>query len=604
MKTKCVSAVLALAAVLLKTSLLIADERPIYLKDDTKLQAKIDLKIACEPLSFFADTLTKSAGIPIRVRRDIADQNVAAFAHDIHAYEAMNRVAQIFGYDWQITGDPAGKHSYTLSQSLRRKRQADELRQADAEKTERSFRDAIEEGIGLVDADPDTRNKALKKNPVQLARYLGFQNTLRDLGCFAREQRDGIWERMASSPLGEVRIPFTELPASLQQRLRDRVDQNHATSPQYPSSEGIEKQYLVISRSGSHLMGMPLDPNLGFFGMPKYGGIAGLGFVGDDARPTDEDLEFLDKCGVNTGSYNPPSPEFADAQSKSKRVPIKFEDSGKPDDKKANADSTAIPVVHSFEQILEAASRMFGISVFADAYLCRDRNAWSARTTFPDNPDEAIAEIGREFGYDVAGSSHTDLRCKTWYLEEARDVPKRLLLRWAALKKKQGHLEFKDYVDMTRELSNTQLQGLISARLDGEHLLMEEAANVGDNADRLRLCSMLTTVQMNAAYGTGLPYGAMSAQQQQLCAYLLCNAKHSITVEELSRCLFIVRQETSTHQGSGKDQDKAETVEQRTVTFSYVLGPQEERRFGMWIDRGHVIEGTLSHGAADSIVSK
>lgn len=282
-----------LAAILVAGPL--AAEGPVALKDDPRLQTKVTLALGCEPVSTLAETLKKATGVNITVRKDIADLNVTAYTTDTPAWVAMSRVALILGCNWEVKGDAPGKYGYTLFRPLKKEQEADALRQTYWNDQDRKFRDTIEDAIKMVDADAKTLREEARKNPEQVVRNLMFKDTLQDLACFTKAQRDNIWAQIQTSPLAETRIPFHELPPSLQERFRKRVDERHQNRPDgNPGSEGIEKRELIISRGGGYgsprISALPLQSRLAFFGLSGIGGTAGLGVASRTAScPTARD---------------------------------------------------------------------------------------------------------------------------------------------------------------------------------------------------------------------------------------------------------------------------------------------------------------------------
>ena len=204
--------------------------------------------------------------------------------------------------------------------------------------------------------------------------------------------------------------------------------------------------------------------------------------------------------------------------------------------------------------------------------------------------DEALDEIGREFQYEPASSGKTaGLRCKTWYIDEASEVPKRLVLRWAEAKKKQGRLELKDYVDIARELTNVQINGLQYARIEGDIPLLWEVLReimcMGSHVDRLRLCSMLTADQMKKASEGGLSYGDMDSAQQQAFAALLRDAKSDLPDEKLDDCAFGVRNETKAREDRNDETGEPVKWSEDVIVFTYTFAPGDEKSFEMYLQR-------------------
>ena len=557
MRTACALAVTV--TLIVSAGVAIADDRPpLSLSDDSRLQTKLDLKLVCEPLSVFADTLQKATGVKIRVRRDIADQNVTAFAKDITAAEAMASVSRVFGYKWECQDDIPEKRTYLLTRPQKKKIQAEETRKAEWRKADQQFKDGIENGIKMVDADASGWQKAFDKNPEQTTLNYMFRSAFQQLACFTKAQRDDIWDRIAADPNGEVRIPFAQFPPSLQKSWRDSA----AESPERAGD--IESETLIISRWGYRL---PIRV--------RVGGDAGLGVASPNYAISGFQLDDLREAGVDTSSYKPPSPEFTDPEFKSKRVEIKC----------ARTRKGSFAGSHSFADVLEAQSRMFNVNVFAPDYLCRRQNNNSWRTTFPSDPQEALDEISREFDYEaVLKGSTIGLRCKTWYDAEPYEVPKRLFVRWAEAKKKQGRLELKDYMDIAAKLDNMQIQGLRGATMDGDMPLMFEAIRMTRNADNLRLCSTFNPTQLKRAMGDGLSFTAMSLSQQQRFADLLRIAKPDLPADALANCVFSVSEETTVKDAKDDDTHQPIRMQEDYFYFTYTFAPGDEKRFRIFLD--------------------
>ena len=567
-------------AFLLVAQAVVAGDEPILLKDDPRLQTKVTLKLACEPLSLFAETLSKATGVTVRARKDIADKNITVFAKDMPCGEAMTRMAQVLDYVWEYTGDTMRKRDYVLVRPLKRKKEAEDLRQAEWKQKDQQFRDAIEDGIKLVDADKSAWQKAFDKNPAQAAEhYLRRDDFLRELACFTKAQRDGIWDRIAASHLGKVQIPFAQLPPSLQKIWKDDPTRLHAGDPnQGPSPDGLDESYLAISCLGgpnggySRLLG-GLPPSALIASMSPYGIIRVWESYDKDSLLWDDDLQGLRTVGVDTSSYKPPSDDLVLPESKSKRVQIKFHD-----DKTKQKEGGW----HTLAEILEAASAMFDVSIFADDYLCRHKNGISPRTTFPDNLDEALGEIEREFDYkDAFKGKSIGLQCETWYRDEPYEAPKRLVLQWTAIKKQQERLELNDYLDIVRKLDNMQIYGLRAARIDGDTPL-SDTWYMDSYIDQMRLCAMFSADQLGVASGDGISFVAMTPPQQQAFAALLLDTRPDLPDDKLGDCLFRVRQDSEIKQGVKKD-DEGNPYKFRTdwLIFTYIFGPGDEQQYKM-----------------------
>ena len=551
-------------------------DQPVLFKDDLRLQAKVTLKLKCEPLSLFVDSLSKSTSVTIRVRKDIADKNVTVCTEDMPCGEAMTRMAQVLGYVWEYTGDTIQKRGYVLVRPLKRKKEAEDLRQAEWKQKDQQFKDGIENAIKMIDADASAWQKAFDKNPAQAVEDYGDRRFLRGLACFTKAQRDDLWERIAASQLGKVQIPFAQLPPSLQKIWKDETTKLHANDPdQYPSPDGLDQSYLAIScLGGSRTLLGGLPPSILIARMSRYavGGV--WRSCEKDSLFWDGDLQGLRTVGVDTSSYKAPTQDYSAPGSKSKRVQIKFHD-----DKTKQREGS----LHTLAEILEAASAMFDVSIFADDYLCRHKNGTSPLTTFPDNLDEALGELEREFDYKAAFKGKSiGLRCETWYKDEPYEAPKRLVLQWTAIKKQQKRLEPKDYLDIVRKLDNMQIYGLRAALIDGDWPLLWETLRMSQRIDQLRLYSTLSSGQIEAAAEGGLCYADMNPSQQQAFVALLLDARPDLPDDKLGDCLFRVRQDSEIQQGVSDDEEgKPYKFRRDWLIFTYIFGPGDEKQYKM-----------------------
>ena len=579
MRTACALAVTV--TLIVSAGVAIADDRPpLSLSDDSRLQTKLDLKLVCEPLSVFADTLQKATGVKIRVRRDIADQNVTAFAKDITAAEAMASVSRVFGYKWECQDDIPEKRTYLLTRSQKQKIEAEQLRQAERQKKEQEFRDMIEDGIKMADADTSAWQKAFDRNPIQAAYDYSRRDAFREFGCFTKAERDNIWKRIAESPHGEVRIPFAQLPLSLQEFWRDKAASRHTDYPElFPSPDGLDESFLVVSRRnqssrGWHLKGLPLGYTVGI-SMADFGQNAAT-VMNRDARMWGFMLEKLIAGGVDTSAYKPLKPDYTSSDSPSKRLEIKFHDDKTKERKHGG---------HAFAEIIRAAAEVFDADIFADDYLCRYRSHWSFRATFPDTLEEALEEIGREFRYEPTTSGKAArLRCSTWYMDEPSEVPKRLVIRWVEAKKKQGRLELKEFVDIARTLDNLQIKGLGSADLGGDAPLQNEVWRMASEVDNLRLCSMFNPTQLKRATGDGLPFLAMNPSQQQRFAGLLQSAKPDLPDDALAACSFCISEESKIKEEEDSDTGEPVKYQENYLYFTYIFAPGDQKRSEIYLD--------------------
>ena len=567
-----------------------AEEKVARLKDDLRLQEKMQLDVSCEPLSYFCQLLADKTGAKIRVKRDIQDQNVTAFAKEITPHEAMRQVALLYGYYWEVGGDP-GKHSYTLYRPLRRVQEAEDLRNGEISQKDKEFRDFIEEGVKLANSSIADLQKSFDSDPNRTSDIVLNCETFRDFGCFSSSQRSNIWDAIASSPNREIQIPFRQLPLSLQSRLRTMASADHARFPDaYPDTTGIEDRNLRIARGGGFdaspwIAGMPVKSKITYFGLVgmSNSGTPGSSLLRRKYPLQKYALDELGKAGIDTSSYTPPvenvSRDGVSLESKSERVTIRFEEEEK--GQKRN-------YIHDFTDILHAFSKIYELSVFADDYMCRRKSNMSLRSTFPKNLNEAINEIEQEFDYaSVSKDGYMRFRNNVWYDDEPYEAPKRLIEKWLAIKQETGEFGFFNLLDVAATLDNLQILGMANMRLkETLNPIYTEIWMMSLHVDRMRLCAMFSPSQMAIAFDTGLPMQMMTYNQQQFFASILRDARPNLTDEELWNCKFKLGNLTTVKDVSVEDSQKSGDgatepyrYTEHFIVFTYIYSPGDEQSF-------------------------
>jgi len=569
--------VLSLAAVFLLSLPALSDERPVLLKDDVRLHPKVTLKLACEPLSEFTKAIAQATGVRIYVRRAIADQNVTIFAEDMPAWEAMKNIALLFGYGWEMRGKEPN-HGYVLFRSMKAAKEADALRNEHWAKEDTEFRNRIEDGIKLIQSDLETIQKEFDKNPHQVRAILFHKNSFELLACFSKEERDAIWARIAAVPKAEIRIPFFDLPARVQKHYRDIAEGRVAEGDD--RWRDLEQQPLVISRRVS-IKGLPLEPRLTYFGLSEIGLSTGVGMKPSRWPLVGFQLNDLREAGIDTSSYEAPdSVNYSAPESKAKRVPLK-------DEKEEKELQETQP--NRLSDVLEAASRIFELNIFADDYLFREMNLDSQRTTLPDDIEEALAELAGEFEYEPTHTGKTVLfRNRTWYLDEVYETPKRLATRWLQINEKQGRLELKDLIEIAASINNFQASKLCSTWVLFRHNcivgpMRGQLRRMQFHLDRLTFCGMLTPNQMKTALEASLSAASMSPNQLGVFAEHLRDIRPDLPDEAVKDCAFRVRQPQEEKATISTDEgyEQEVLVKRGFVTFTYLFGPDDEKEFSL-----------------------
>ena len=192
---------------------------------------------------------------------------------------------------------------------------------------------------------------------------------------------------------------------------------------------------------------------------------------------------------------------------------------------------------------LEAVSKTAEMSLVADSY---SRKTVVKTTGWKESPlSDVLDTIAGETSYDWTYSGgFVRFRSRTWFLDELRDVPERLIKRWKDLKEKQGRLYFQDYVGLVSSLTDDQLDGLSEA--GASNPLSEDAAVALRYLPQFRFYSGLGDPQRNAAWsGAGLTMSRMTREQKQAFLRLMALDRPLTPPYWEPAVLFLVRQRGS-----------------------------------------------------------
>lgn len=590
--------VLCVTAVLAFSAMTQADDRPVLLGDDERLHAEVTLKLACEPLSDFAKEISKATGVRIFTRGAVADRNVTIFAESVPAWEAMKNVALLFGYGWEMRGKEPN-HGYVLFCPKKVELKAEELRNERWTEEDIKFRDRIEDGIKLIQADAKTRQAMFDKNPGQVVLDLFRKSNFEKLACLTKPERDALWAQIAADPKAEVRIPFQQLPDRLQEFYRGLAEE-------YASREEASEEFrdrwrdyqnreFVLSRAaglvGSRLKNMPLSPYLVACGLSKLDAVGGGGREAPGwFHPMPEwELEEVIEAGIDTSSYMPPDTvHYSAPDSRTDRIPLKAED-------EEEEDEDGQPL--HLSDVLEAMSRIFKLNTFADDYLFREANLRSGRATLPENIEEALAELEREFEYEATLRGKTLLfRNSTWYMDEIYEIPKRLVTRWLALKEEQGRLQFRDHIDIAASVTDFQATRFytFAFHLSIARPIISNLRRILPNLERLRFCAVLTPNQLRTAMNDQLPATSMNAVQLGMFVEQLRDVRPELADDLINKCGFRVRLlKTEKESQYDPSLEKCLVIREYAV-FTYIFGPDHEQNFEFDIDYTSVSIETLS----------
>jgi hypothetical protein len=166
--------------------------------------------------------------------------------------------------------------------------------------------------------------------------------------------------------------------------------------------------------------------------------------------------------------------------------------------------------------VLEALHRVSGMPIVADYYthLYAPRDVSVERMPLFEALNRLADTMHQRWSKDGAW---LQFRSTSYYDDRLKEVPNRLLARWARSRKEHGALSLEELSEIA-QLSDTQLQAEDMAAGARALFGLEEwdLARGSTQRTHLRYLAGLTSVQRQAALSpTGLPFARLSLAQQQ-----------------------------------------------------------------------------------------
>jgi hypothetical protein len=545
---------------------------------DARLSREVTLAVKATALSDLCEQLCKGTGIRLEAGRSVADEKVTVFCEKMPLRDVMRQLARPFGYTWlrsatldarRSTLDsgkgsrPVGSESsverrassvtpeyrYELVQDLRSQLLEDELRNRGRDAALLDLEREVERYRPYLSLTPDealarsrTARPAEKKLLEKLAGpgwgmlHLYFQLSPRELAAL----RTGQKLKFSAEPgPGEQPLPG-DVARGVLQSLRDvrliryddgfRISRGDATAPGglVASSAPEARATVTLALPQSELGQFALDGTAGVFtrsDLPRNSRMS----------TSDGPLAFGRSAlapGQQNGAANG---RLAHDPALTAQVAVQPVPSchPAPDAGAASANQPA-PKVTSAD-VLEALHRATGIPIVADYYTrlyVPAEVSLRSRRLF-----EALNQMceAMRLRWDKEGD-WLQFRGATFYDDRLKEVPNRLLVRWAAARQKQGSLPMDALVEIA-QLSDAQLDAVSMAE-GARHcsgLVEWDLARSRALRPHLRYLAGFTAAQrQELTSAAGLPFARMPLPQQQQYMALALGAEPLQSLEELA----------------------------------------------------------------------
>jgi hypothetical protein len=516
---------------------------------DARLAREVTLQVKAIALSDLCEQIRGDTGIYLSAGQSVADEKVTLFCRKMPLREVMRRLGRPFGYTWLRTRElgaksqePGAAYRYELVQDLRSQLLEEELRNRDRNEALLALDRELERFRPYLNLTPDealARSKTAPPGEKQLLERMSgyawgaiqmYFRLSRQEQTAMRAGQQLVWS--ATPNPGEQPLP-EDLRRGVLQGFRDwtvvKVGDGYrmAFEVANPKTAPIP----VPALAGAHSY-MSLSIEQRDLGRTTLTGWSGWGSVNSKGEPGGAGGGSSTPCATGI-SPTVLKPDNAKANAKllaagpqgapgSAAPALRARVSIRPKasctllpDPNATEPSPAEPRVTTAD-VLEAFHQATGLPIVADYYtrLYKPEEVSAPGQTLFDALNKAADAMRMRWRWE---GGWIQLRSTSYYDDRAKEVPNRLLSRWAATRRQHGMLALDDLVEIA---------GLTDAQLDARE--MSEGAkaifgltewDLGSNTQlrrHLRFLAGFTPEQRQAAMSpTGLLFSRMPLGQQQ-----------------------------------------------------------------------------------------
>jgi hypothetical protein len=515
---------------------------------DARLAREVTLEQRATALVDLCERLRGDTGIQLATGQSVADEKVTVFCRKVPLRDVMRQLSRPFGYTWLRSGK-AGDYRYELVQDLRSQLLEEELRNRDRNEALLALEQELDRYRPYLHLTPDeivARARTAPAAEKKLLEKLGGGDPRSGLGwgpiqMYSRLSPQELAALRAGEKLyfsegprpGERPLPTDVARGVLQSWRQERilkVTNELRVTDDMNDPDGLPvravpelRASVTLSLDRSELGQYGLEGLSGFFdraGTVRRADSSGPYVIGRSPRVLQPDnatanarlaqaLELRRRVALEPKPSCPaiklPLPASGDRSRRREATPgAGGEVNPTPEPKVTTADA------------LEALYRATGMPIVADSYT---RLYKPAELSLKNRPlFEALNAVADRMR--LRWSRERDwlqFRSTSFYDDRLKEVPNRLLERWATARRQQGMLTLEDLVEIA-ELSNAQLRAQEMA--DGARecwgLAEWDLARNGLVLPNLRFLAQFTPAQQQEAMGAaGLPFTRMTLAQQQ-----------------------------------------------------------------------------------------
>jgi hypothetical protein len=491
---------------------------------DVRLSREVTLQQKGVALADLCDHLRADSGIQLQAGSSVVDEKVTVLCDKVPLRDVMRQLSRPFGYAW-IRSGKAGEYKYELVQDLRSQLLEEELRNRDRNAALLSLEREIERFRPYLALSPDEVVARVKTAPPaekKLLEKLGGGGPRSGLGWGPIQMYFRLSAQEKAALRAGEKLYFSEGPRPGERPLPPDVARGVLQSWRFERALKIPDGFRVTDADDPDGIPIPAVPGIRAavsvwlgHGQSTLEGLSGLyGPVGRG-----------DMVGPYAIGMSPTvrQPQNATANARFARDPaLRLRVSVQPQPSCRPAPAPDAPPGNTPEpkvttaDVLEVFHRAAGFPIVADYYT---------RLYKPE-----VVSVGNQPRFDALNrvcdamrmrwnrdGDWLQFRSTSFYDDRLREVPNRLLARWAALRRQYGILQLDDLVEIA-QLSDAQLSGVEMAEGARECYGLREWDLARNHmiVGNLRFLAQFTPEQRRqVASDTGLPFTRMTLAQQQ-----------------------------------------------------------------------------------------
>jgi hypothetical protein len=506
---------------------------------DSRLSREIALQQKATALSDLCERLRSDTGIQLTAGQSVADEKVTVLCRKMPLRDVMRQLSRPFGYTWLRQGKQ-GEYRYELVQDLRSQLLEEELRNRDRNAALLALEREIELYRPYLGLSPDealarakTAAPAEKKllesfgghawGPIQMY----FRLSAQELAAL----RAGQELRYSALPQADERPLPPEVARVALQPFRDwylaktEDDYRFAHDKDFPGAIAVPRVPEARARFGLRIRQSEL-------GRMTYVGDIHWFTLGRQGKETQDAGvgEFECAAGMSPTVLQPRNSagnaQYAHEPALRPRLTVRPRPScSLPPDVGSSTQSAPEPRATSAD-VLEALHQATGLPIVSDFYtrLCKPEAVSVRNTSLFEALNQVTESLRMHWRWD---GGWLKFRSTSYYDDRLKEVPNRLLARWAAERKRQGMLSLDNLVEIA-QLPDAQLDAESMAEGAQECWGLPEwrLARSGNLRPHLGYLVGFTPEQRREAMTAGgLPFVKMPLSQQQRFIALALSSK-------------------------------------------------------------------------------